>query len=802
MTMLGHLAIGRRLLSIPLLALVSLAATSSGCGPKKPSPKAPVPNRDGSVLTGAEVQVWQAVDLPTIQMLRRKGDPRDALGVSVFTGGGSQHSVVLSALFMARLHQLNLSAVTRVTASAVLLVIQVPREQPQRGLIKQIHQVLHQKVSAAEVAELNLWPQLTQLEKRLTAARSEIGECEAQLGAEGPDDWHIPRLDTWSTWIEDMRASAVVASHVGISAVGSGPLLNQVRDLHELAWVPGKPLDDSWRPGMRASVVQSEAARELRVALRVSDSERALAAGRALRETDHPLLHRLRGHSGRFSVSDVRVTLRPAGACLSVTLDIEGSTPTLEQIASAGLLVAEELHAATGQSLTQEERSLALVEPRTAVEAAALAAWSAVRSPVTGAGAAQLIEYSDRGGQVPSSAQLTRQIAALEQAWQKRTLPLLTRDETGQAELYVLLASSCGTRGEIPELSGLRALTVSALAEQFSEQRGVTLLPFINPSGIGLIAHSARLSGETHLEQAARVGRVLAGAFSGSAVDGREIARARSAQLLRVGSDPGLSLVHSVFGGDQQSLLEPYGNDNALSGISTADVERSREELAQEPLQLAVLSNAGVDQAKTVQAAVERWLASEREHPAPCASAELSPAAPGQWTVETLDEQVQPGAFVAAHAPVRPEVGHALVYHLTTHPEILRPAPPGVPARGALPSEPPWPGQWEADFRGYDGGGVLFIRVTAPDAQLSAQVEQLRLSLHRLAQTGLSTSSVAALRAEFKRREDLVDEQPLGRLIKLWRNQTPAAPSAAELAVLTSKLTATEHRIVLVKQRK
>ena len=801
MTMLGHFTLGRRLLCA-FLALASLTATSVGCGPALSSPKTPIVNRDTSVLSGAEVQVWQAVDLPTIQMLRRKGDPWDALGIAVFTGGSSQKSVVLSALFTARLRKLNLSTVARVTSSAVLLVIQVPREQSVKELLRQIHHVLHDKVSAAEIPSLDLLTQLTQLKKLLAEERSEVGQCEAQLGAEGPEHWSIPKADAWPSWVEDMRVRAVVASHVGISAVGSGPLVDDVRSLHELSWLAGKPLDDSWDPGMRASVVQSEAARELRVALRVSDSERALAAGRALRETDHPLLHRLRGHSGRFSVSDVRVTLRPAGACLSVTLGIEGSTPALEQVASAGLLVAEELHAATSQSLTQEERSLALVEPRTAVEAAALAAWSAVRSPVTGAGAAQLIEYSDRGSQVPSSAELTRQISAIEQSWQKRTLPLLTRDETGQAELYVLLASSCGTRGEIPELSGLRALTVSALADQFSEQRGVTLVPFVSPSGVGLIAHSARLSGESHLEQAARVGRVLAGAFSGSAVDGREIARARSAQLLRVGGDPGLSLVHSVFGGDQQSLLEPYGNDNALSVISTADVERSREQLAQEPLRLAVLSNAGADQAKTVQAAIERWLASERQHPAPCARAELSPAAPGQWTVETLEQHVQPGALIAVHAPVRPEVGHALVYHLTQHPEILRPAPPGAPAQGALPSEPPWPSQWEAGFQGYEGGGVLFIRVTAPEAHLNAQVEQMRLSLHRLAQTGLSPSSVAALRAEFNRREALVDEQPLGRLIKLWREQNSPAPSAAELAVLTSKLTATEHRIVLIKQRK
>lgn len=767
------------------------AALSITCRPQSPSGHPTVDNREQPILGNVGVEVLQSVDLPTIQVLRRKGDPEDALGIAIFTSGGSQGSVALSALFQARLRTLNVDFSIEVTGLATLAVISFPRDGAVNEILTEIHEALHRPVGDEELAALDLPARLARLKQLSDSAPSEVGQCEGRLGAEGAGAL-LPAPTKWAAWLEEIRTQSVVASRVGLSAIGSGRLLTDVRGLHRLPWRSGPPVDDSWAPGMRTAVMASTGAREIQVALRVADGERALAAGRALRQSDHPLRQRLRGYSARFSLSDVRVTLRPAGACLVVALEVEGDAPKVDQIAATALLVDEEMEAATRQSLSPEERGLTLVEPQTATETAALAAWSAVRSPVAGAAPAQLIEYRDRGPGTPSSAGLRQRLLAIHREWQGHELPILQRDELGQGQLYVMLASGCGTGVESAEESGLRALTIASLAEQFSGERGVVLIPFVSPDGVGLVARAARLRGETPTEHGERVGRVLAGALSGSAIDGRLVAQARARQLARVGSDPGLALVHSVFGGEHVSALEPYGNDNTLSSFSTADVERTREDLVLEPLRLAVLTNSGPEQGSAVQSAVERWLASQREHISPCREAKLSPAPPGQWTVETLEEHIQPGAFIGAFAPVRPEVGRAFEYHLSQHPELFQ--SPGV--------SDTWPSDWQIRWDGNTAGGVLWIHLTAPPDRVAAQVEKVRLGLHRLAQSGLSAGSVQTLRAEFARREKAVDEQPIGRLIRTWRDQAPLPPSEKELAVLTSSLTADQHRIVVVKQRK
>src|SRR5690606_28472555 len=106
-------------------------------------------------------------------------------------------------------------------------------------------------------------------------------------------------------------------------------------------------------------------------------------------------------------------------------------------VAAASLLVLEELEGATSQSLSDEERTLALVEPHTVAETAALAAWSAVRSPVTGNGALRIVEYRATQEQKLKAAALKSELLDLEARWLKRSIPVRTRDERGQAQLYM-----------------------------------------------------------------------------------------------------------------------------------------------------------------------------------------------------------------------------------------------------------------------------------------------------------------------------------------------------------------------------
>lgn len=793
------------------VAALTLVLSAAACGPKLRAVGHTSPNSDASVLSAAKVEVLQAADLPTIQLVRRQGDPAVALGIAIFPDGGSAEVTALTALLNHRLKKHELEAHFKSNAAAVLFSIEFRNDEAVRAQLDMIHSVLTTPVGADEVTASNVQAHLKLLMTRTSQQESALGLCELKVGAEGVTQLEksVPRGDL-AGWLEEVRTTAVSAGRVGISAVGQGPLLQEVPTLHEHTWTAGSPPRDAWQAGTVAAVVPAEGTHEIAIALRVSDSQHALSAARALQQESHPLHSRLHGFSSKLEVSGVGVTLRPAGACLSLRLALDGfkSAPTSELVAAASLLVLEELEGATSQSLSDEERTLALVEPHTVGETAALAAWSAVRSPVTGNGALRIVEYRATQEQKLKAAALKSELLDLEARWLKRSIPVRTRDERGQAQLYMMLASPCGVAGEPSGESGLRALTVASLAKQFSGDRGVTLLPYLSSEAIGLIAHGSKMRGETAQEHAIRVARVLAAAFSGSDIDGRAVAEARSEQLSHIGSDPGIALVQSIFGGEHVSLLEPRGNDNTVSTFSTTDVQRSREELAQEPLRLSVLANSSLDQAQHAERAVSGWLASEREHVTKCTEGALKSAKPGQWTLETLEEHVKTGAYVAVAAPVRPEVGHAFAYHLSSHPELFDPQTTTKNKSAQLSETTVSPSELAARpdvnvaWWGHRAGGALVFDLGATQNDLERRVEQVRIRLDALAQVALTPAQVEALRVEFLKRHAATQERPLGRLVGLWFERTPLPPTARELAVLSSTLAQDQHRIVLVKQRK
>ena len=782
-------------------------AISAACGPHNSTknPNNAIENSQTNPLLAVGVEVLEAVDLPTIQLIRRQGDPRVALGIAIFPPGGSVETTALSALLRHRLLKAGVLAQVHTTSLAVLVVIELAINTEVDTELVALHQALTTKVAESEPLAAQLAEYLKALGQHASRERSEVGLCEGNLGSEGSTALRqATPTPPDAIWLEGIRNQAVVAGRVGIAAIGSGPLLRQVSTLHKMPWTPGPPPDDSWLAATETMVLPAEGAHEIRIALRVSDSERALSAARALRAPSHPLHSRLRGFSSRFDLSHARVTLRPAGACLGVTLVIDEASgePTSDQVAGVSLLVLQELKAAAEQSLTDDERTLALVEPQTAVETAALAAWAAVRSPLTGHTTARLVEYRGASDTPLRSASLKARFDATEAAWQKRSIPVLSKDETGQAQLYLMLGSVCGTLAEPSTEAGLRALAVHSLARQFSGYRGVKLLPYVSAQGVGLVGHSAKVRGESNHELAERVARALGGAFSGAEVDGRVVAAARSKQLADIGSDPGTALIHSIFGGDFVSALEPRGIDNTVSGLSTIDVERSREEMAREPLRLAVLFNGDSSQVEVAERAAAQWLANEREHIVNCPTPSLKAAAPGQWTLETMEESVNTGAYVGTWAAVRPEVGHAYAHYLTTHPHLLTQF--SLPA--VEPDTSPNPvglvQHFDAVWQGNLRGGALFIHVGAAEGQLNQSVEQVRLGLQNLSQVGLNPAEVEELRREFARRQKRTLDQPLGRLVQLWSDRSPLSPTAAELAVLGSELRADQHRVVLVKRRK
>ncbi len=781
-----------------LALATSLACLSCGLSKAPRVIENSVENHQSALLPGELVQVVRVENRPTLQLIRRGGDPRGAVAVAVFPPGGSRATLLMMALLEHRLRTNSREPLhSEVHSIGLVISREVKSAADGRSFIEEVHQALAEPVKAAEIGEIHEDAYLQAAAVRVDKP-SPFGLCMAQLGAEGPDELSETilhsDLERRLERLETIRRESVGAGRVGLSALGSPELLQAVTDAHAQDWPQGAAPEDSWSPEDSVAVVGSAGGRELRIALRLSDSEAALAGARALRDPQHPLHARLHALSPALSTADVAVTLRPAGACAGVTLSIKSDShlPSPERLAEAAILVGDEMEATFRRVLTEEETNLALLEPDGAQEAAALAAWTAVRSAKTGANSKRIAEYRTPPGESLSSAKLTTEMDLVRKIWAKREIPSETRQEFGQGELWMMVASPCGTQPEGPDESGLRALAVSSLAQAFSGKRGVTLLPWVSQNGIGLVGHAAPLRGESPDRHAARVARAIALAFAGPPLDGRAVANARSEQLDRIGSDPGVALMVDVLSAGRPSMIQPWGHDRSVAALSTADVERTRSDLVKEPLRASLLLNSTASQAGAANDALSQWLASTRDHTEKCPALKPKPAPAGTWTLQTIEEEVHVGAYVGVWAPTQPVLGHATAYLLN------RPA--GWLDRALLK-----PGLVASATASYWGGkeyGALVLQVGAAPHQLEAAVMQARGVLDAISDGALSEQDLALASDEYARRQQEVLRTPPGRLVQLWLGEASPGPTLESMRQFHSQLKASEHRVITVNQRK
>lgn len=754
------------------------------CGPRIPEPR-PLPheeNRDEPPSAALGVERLQQEDRPTLQVIRRWGDPRGALAVALFPPGGSAEVVLLRNLFELRLRALGWEPSSREHSLGLVLSVNEPESgEKSSRTAEELFELLHRPVSAEEARLIDELDPVGRLASRKLPV-SPVGLCRGTLGSEGADSLAAYQgADApLSRQLEAVRRATVVASRVGLAVVGRADWIEEVQTLQRGAWRRAVPLLDAWDEAPATATQTWSAARELNVALRVGGSANALAAARSLRAADHPLRTRISAISSETRLEEVEVTLRPAGACISLRftfeeLPVRDAVQNLAELASIAL---QELSAEVHRTWTDDEQTLALLTPTSALEAAALAAWTAVRSATTGTVEKRIVDYRGPARDDVSSAQLARAIDSTLDSWSQRTLPARERNERGQGQLWVMVASTCTTRAESPEMAGQRTLFLRTLAQQWGGRRGVKLRPWVDARGSGLVAHGPALRGESPEGHARRVARALGAALFGAAVDGRTLAAVRSDALEELGSDPGRDLLATVVGGDHAAMLLPHGTDVSLATLATADVERERDEFVREPLRLVALENGQSEQAQVAAKALGQWLAPVREHPAPCPATRWKAAEPGQWTLETIDPQVIPSARIAVPLAVRPEVGRALV-------QLLQPKMPHA--------ELTWWGA--ADF------GALVVRVSAAE-DLEAAVERARVQLQRCSEHPPTKASVMATLRRLELSDEALLRFPAARLVQLWlEDEERSRVSPDEVMAQFGELSAEAHRIVRVRHK-
>ncbi len=359
--------------------------------------------------------------------------------------------------------------------------------------------------------------------------------------------------------------------------------------------------------------------------------------------------------------------------------------------------------------------------------------------------------------------------------------------EQGQGEVWVLLASPCGTLDEGPYDAGSSALAALAVVDH--ERRvlagGVAIEPWITPDGVGVLAHAAANGAAREDETALgrRVTSAAARAFAGEVPERDAIADARTVALAQIErtAGPHGAAIEGLLGAlspDHPSQLHALGPFSRVAALSVASVTSRWQSLASGPLRMALLANGGAAQATAAFLQADHWLA-PRAGAHACPVASDSAIRPGHYEVDLPSGADLSQALVAAPVAARGQPGRDLA-ELAAH---LLGGERGL-AQAAL-DKTPVPATASARLLGGARSAALVIDVRAPASALDDAVTEVKALLAKLAQDGPSDPSLDFARTKKQRADDEAGFDPRARLVKLWLADParPASPAPARAAM-------------------
>ncbi|HMJ16200.1 MAG TPA: hypothetical protein VK524_32520 [Polyangiaceae bacterium] len=777
-------------------------AFASGCGSARGSLESAGPKP----LHLRRIEVREVDERPLLGLMSRQGDPAGALALAAAHDLGARASVALSALVAARLAEGGTSdAHSHVHALGFQAAVLVASPDAAARFVRAASLALSTPVQESEPALRTARTRLRNLQLRAFSgdADTAVAACSAELGVDrtGQAIPNAAELESWRQQIRNVNA-------VAFAAIGPSSILDAasaaLADLDP--WPEGDPAEDPWPARDVLGVSASDAERSLSIALRVPRAGAALHAARAIGGESSELALRLSALEPAWSIERVTAVARPRGACLRMDVAPPRGDPgpRLGDIARAALVTLEEAkRALTGAEDTAwalDESVLVAHDPR---EAASILAWRVLSDRQEPDDERRVVHFAtkQREAGARTSSALADEIQRLTDGWQKTDLERRVRFEAGQGELWILLASPCGARAESEASAGLTATVLHALAARVTHQTGVSIEPWTTADGAGLLAHGpARGSDETARAHAQRLATALGRALVTQRLTGHEVAVARSELLDRLGSDPspGYWLTIRSLSPGRPSLLEPRGTWSALSEAATLDAEAERRVLLQGPWRVAVLANAGEQQAESATTELERWLRPVRVAGSTCAPARAPAVRAGEITMEaTTQGNATPSAYVAVALPSAtsgPSREAMLTQWLLNQP------------RGWLEQALRVPGLASAARARLLGGAsasALVIEIHALEGRAPEAVAQVRGLLERLARGAVTDRDVQLAEQALQRAELVQSLDPRRRIVELWRAspQPRAASLAAVRRMHQRALQAGSHVVVYVKPR-
>jgi len=466
-------------------------------------------------------------------------------------------------------------------------------------------------------------------------------------------------------------------------------------------------------------------------------------------------------------------------------------------VARALSVIDEELGAVLAQPTTHalEEAVLRPADPR---EAASAAAWSTLSRPAAVAGSPRTVAYAASGTE-KSTLDLRAAVAQLKDAASRPLFERRTRNEPGQSRILAVVGTACGTATESAADAGETALVVSALARaQAGENDDVTFLPVITPSGVGLLADTARRDAhERPDQQAARLGRALGERLALVRPAEHDLTSARDELVRALGSGkrPAYFAALDAQTHGHPSWLEPRGTLEALGSAPSGGVEAALARFLARPLRLAVLSNGQATDAAVVAGAVERFVRPVRGMPTRCPARPSHPHEPRELTLLANGDETPVSALAVPFAPFvgrAPREARAAVFLLNRPLGLLQQAL-GELSASAL-----------ARALGGPQAAALTVEVAAASGSERAAVERVRALFDRLATPGaVPARDLALAQKELERTEAAERLDPRFRAIELFLGaEAPGALDPARLAQFLASLERQSAVLVNVAPRR
>ncbi len=795
-----------------LLGVLGLGAC--GAGPAV-SPAATV------VMPADEVHL--APNRPPLALVPREGDPSAALAIAVSTEGllasrAPEVTLAVASLVEERLRPVWPALESRPGFEGFELRGLVT-EQAVDALVMAIDRAMQGPASPTEL-ELVRRKLATLAKKPLPdPALRELARCRGEVfslsrGAE----LSLADLEAW-------RAGASAIGRVAFAVVGSPEIMRRTaaavsrmnvwptasganRTVSTTSTSSNGTTDLVEAPGL----VPSRVARA-HVILRSTDAARAVAGARALGAPASPLIARLGGLDGAPRIEEISGTAGLAGGCVSVSLDfgtVDLAAPaTISRLSTALALVGQEAVeqlAETGPSPALG-RTLArqAADPREAAERAAW--WTLLATSGTPdksvvareeAGPRAVVVYGpakDKPTPPEAAKNLDAAVRAVATAFQKPVVTSKARVERGQAELWMLFASPCGTAAEVAADAGLASAFARASVEApllaGAGAGSVVLEPWIGPDAIGVIAHAPALAEEQPAAHARRVADAAARAFAANPIDERAAARVRAALRAHV-NDPrprALFTLAEAIAPGHPSWLVPEGNPDSLARVSVASLVARAAALREGPLRVAVLANVDDAQATSAARAVDRWITRRPEgvRACPMPNAAAAPRA-GVYAVEAVGAHEAYLALPIGDAAQR-KSAEWIAEALDGEGGLLSSVVIGGGlARGA-----------RARVVGGAAASALVVHVASTEGALDSAVAQVRALLERLRQGALTEAELAQAASRRVSREARASLDPRARLAALFSDKVASStpPSLASLTTAAQSFLRDEALIVV-----